>query len=107
VEEEKGEREGLDPFEIPQSQLDLGKRIWRLKPSMQAMLQVAACQFNLSLPVCLDDASLRMFLRCQDTYQVLPEHQSRGELDPTMEGQSIWCGNLLPIANVISFASTK
>jgi len=54
-------REELDPFEIAQRQLDTAAEILKLDPGMHAFLREPIRELHVSLPVRMDDGSVKVF----------------------------------------------
>ena len=54
-------KEDLNPFEIAQSQLDAAAKILKLESSMHALLRVPLRELHVSLPVKIDDGSVKIF----------------------------------------------
>ncbi|MDI6703852.1 MAG: Glu/Leu/Phe/Val dehydrogenase [bacterium] len=53
--------EKLNPFEVTQRQLDECARILKLDPDVHAILRVPARELHVSLPVRMDDGSIKVF----------------------------------------------
>ena len=51
----------VNPFEVAQRQLDQCAKILHLDPGMQAMLRVPTRELHVSIPVRMDDGSVKVF----------------------------------------------